>query len=225
LLVGLLSVPAVRAAVIEFLQIGVIRIILPEPTATPTSLSFPAVEGPSTSPLTPAPLSTPLPTQTLPPPPTPGDLIALDRLKGETTLEQAIQEASFELELPGYPAELGKPDRVFVQDMGGDVVILVWTEAGNLEKAELILYEIASGSWAGEKGAPRTLERTQVNGREAVWAEGPYVLMLTDGNLDFRRLIAGHVLIWDEAGVTYRLESKLTLSQAIKIAESLEPIP
>jgi hypothetical protein len=43
--------------------------------------------------------------------------------------------------------------------------------------------------------------------------------------MDLRRLIAGHVLIWDENGVTYRLESNLDLSQAIEIAESLEPIP
>jgi hypothetical protein len=149
----------------------------------------------------------------------------LDDLQGETTLQAAIQKASFTLQLPSYPVELGQPDRVFVQDMDGAVVILVWTAEDNPEKAELILYEIAPGSWAGIKGAPRTVESTQVNGREAAWAEGPYMLNLTNGNTDMRRLIVGHVLIWDENGVTYRLESNLDLSQAVKIAESLEPIP
>ena len=215
LLAGALSVPAVRAAVIEFLQIGAIRIILPAPTNTPTS----------TLPVTMTPGRTPLPTPTLPPSPTPGDLVALDDLQGETTLEAAIQKASFTLQLPAYPAELGLPDRIFVQDMGGTMAILVWTAVDNTEKAELILYEIAPGSWAGQKSAPYSLERTHVNGREAAWAEGPYMLNLTNGNTDMRRLIVGHVLIWDENGVTYRLESNLDLSQAIKIAESLAPIP
>jgi len=215
LLAGLLSVPSVRAAVLEFLQIGAIRIILPAPTITPTP-TLPVIATPG---------RTPLPTLTLPPSPTLRDLIALDDLQGETTLEAAIQKASFTLQLPTYPAELGQPDRVFVQDMGGAMVILVWTGKDNPEKAELVLFEIAPGSWAGTKGAPRTLESTRVNGREAAWAEGPYMLNLTNGNTDMRRLIAGHVLIWEVDGVTYRLESNLELSQAIKIAESLEPIP
>ena len=105
------------------------------------------------------------------------------------------------------------------------MVVLVWTEAENPEKAELVIYQIAPGSWAGEKGEPYSLEHTRVNGREAVWAEGPYVLYLTSGDLDLRRLIAGHVLIWVEGGVTYRLESNFSLSQAIQIAESFIPIP
>jgi hypothetical protein len=215
LLAGLLSVPAVRAAVLEFLQIGAIRIILPVPTNTPTPTSL----------VTTAPERTPPPTRTPLPSPTPHSLIALDDLQGETTLEDAIQKASFTLQLPAFPAELGQPDRVFVQDMDGALVILVWTTTENPEKADLILYEIAPGSWAGEKGMLSSLERAWVNGREAVWAQGPYVLYLTNGDMDMRRLIAGHVLIWDEGGVTYRLESNLSLSQSIEIAESLSPLP
>jgi hypothetical protein len=214
-LAGLLSVPSVRAAVIEFIQIGVIRIFVPESTQTPI---------PTLS-ITTTPELTPIPNRTLPPSPTPRDLIALEDLQGETTLEEAIQKASFTLELPTQPPDLGEPDRVFVQDMRGAMVILVWTETGNPDKAELVLYEIAPGSFAGEKGMPYSIERAQVNGREAVWAQGPYVLYLSNGDMDLRRLIAGHVLIWDENGVTYRLESNLDLSQAIEIAESLEPIP
>jgi hypothetical protein len=46
-------------------------------------------------------------------------------------------------------------------------------------------------------------------------------------------MIEGHVLIWTEgdplaagerAGVTYRLETKLSLEEAIKVAQSLESI-
>jgi hypothetical protein len=215
LLAGLLAVPSVRAAVIEFLQVGVIRIILPNPTPTPT----PTLSSISSS------APTLIPTRPPRPSPTPKDLIAINELQGETTLEAAIQKASFTLRLPAYPENLGEPERVFVQDLGGTMVVMVWTEPENPEKAELVLYQIAPESWAGEKSRPRSLEHTQVNGREAVWAEGPYVLYLTDGDLDLRRLIAGHTLIWEEDGITYRIEGPPSLSQAIKIAESLKPIP
>ena len=39
-----------------------------------------------------------------------------------------------------------------------------------------------------------------------------------------RRLVEGHVLIWTENNVTYRLETGLPVEQAIKIAESLKPV-
>ena len=71
-----------------------------------------------------------------------------------------------------------------------------------------------------------------VNGRRAIWAVGPYPLRFSNGNLDFVRMVDGHVLIWTEgdplapgarAGVTYRLETKSGLEEAIKVAESLKP--
>jgi len=208
LLTGLLAVPAVRAAVVEFLQIGVIRIFIPEPTPTPTV----------------NPSATSQPTPTAQPSPTPFDLVSLGEIGGETTLEVAVEKAGFPLQLPTYPPDLGKPDRVFVQDANGALIILAWTAPDHPEKAELILFEIAPGSWAGQKGAPVTVERTSVNGQEAVWAEGPYALYLTNGNVEFRRIVGGHVLLWAEDGITYRLESTLTLVEALQIAESLSPI-
>ncbi len=206
---GSLAVPSVRAAVAEFIQLGVMRIFLPEPTPTPVPASS-STPGPTLTPATTA---------------TPPDLISLEELSGESTLQEATLHASFTLHLPAYPLELGKPDRVFMQDMNGDMLILVWTAPDDLRRAALVLYQIAAGSWAGEKGRLSRVEFTSVNGREAVWAEGPYALLLTNRDLDIRRLIAGRVLIWEQGGITYRLESSLSLSEAIQIAESLEPYP
>jgi hypothetical protein len=208
LLTGLLAVPSVRAAVLEFLQVGVIRIFLPETTATPTVNPSVTIQ----------------PTSTLQATPMPIDLVSLGQISGETTLEVAIEKAGFTLSLPTYPTDLGKPDRVFVQDADGAMIILAWTAPDHPDQADLVLFEIAPGSWAGEKGAPALIEHTSVNDHEAVWAEGPYPLFLTDGNVDFRRLISGHVLLWVENGITYRLENTLTLPQAVQIAESLSPI-
>jgi hypothetical protein len=48
---------------------------------------------------------------------------------------------------------------------------------------------------------------------------------LFNGDLQYRRMIDGQVLIWEGDGITYRLETDLSLEEAIRIAESLEPLP
>jgi hypothetical protein len=71
---------------------------------------------------------------------------------------------------------------------------------------------------------PAVIEETSVNGQHAIWATGPYPLMIQNGDFQFMRLIDGHVLIWAVDDVTYRLETGLPLGEALKIAESLAPI-
>lgn len=205
ILVGLLSVPQVRAGIIEFLQIGAIRIFLVPPTATPVP---------------PTPTGTPLPTVT--PRPTPTPISSLLNLAGETTLEDAQARADFTIRLPTHPADLGPPDRVYLQDLDGDLVVLVWLDSDQPEEVRLSLHMIEDGSFAGTKAEPQVIQETTVGGKRAFWAEGPYILRLTNGDMDFRRLIEGHVLIWVEGDVTYRLETDLPLEEAVKIAESLK---
>jgi hypothetical protein len=214
-LASAVAVPPVRAALIEFLQIGVIRIFISEPTLSPPSTQAPALHT-STA---------PSPTQSSEASPIPAAIVSLESIAGETTLENAIAQADFPLRLPGYPADLGEPDRVFTQDANGVMVILVWTDPGSPERAELILFQIPPGSWAGEKWAPVRIEEARVGGSDAIWAEGPYALRLVNGDLDFRRVVSGHSLLWQERGITYRLESGLSKEEAIEIAESLQPIP
>jgi hypothetical protein len=40
--------------------------------------------------------------------------------------------------------------------------------------------------------------------------------------MDLRQLVEGNTLIWVESGVTYRLETRQDLPEAIRIAESLK---
>jgi len=208
LLTGALFVPGVRAAVLEFIQIGVIRIFIPSPTTTPTPRPLDSVTV----------VPTILPTQPA------LDYLPLGQIAGETTLEQAIDSVNFSLSLPDYPPELGKPDRIFIQDQAGTLVVLVWSSPDNPDRAELILYEIAPGAWMAEKGVHNSIQSTTVNGQEALWADGPYILYLKNGNQEYHRLVTGHVLIWFENDITYRLVCNLPLDEAIQIAESLEPI-
>ncbi len=203
---SLMLIPTARAAILEFIQIGVVRIFRAEPAPqAPANQEFPvtATPGPTAQPLIPI----------------------LENLLGETTLEQAQQAVDYPLLLPAYPSDLGPPDRVFVQDADGAMTILVWTDPQQPDMVVLMsLHFIPSGSWAVKKVSPTLIQETTVNGERALWTIGPYPLRLSNGDIDFTRLVDGHVLIWAEGNVTYRLETDLGMEEAIKIAESLEPI-
>jgi hypothetical protein len=148
----------------------------------------------------------------------------LERLAGEMTLDEARQTVSYPILLPSYPPDLGEPDRVFVQDADGDMTILIWIDPEQPTQVLMSLHLIPPTSWAVEKMNPALIEETTVNGQRAIWAEGPYPIRFSNGNLDYIRLIDGHVLIWTDGQVTYRLETRLNLEQAIRVAESLEPV-
>jgi hypothetical protein len=195
---GLLAVPPVRAQFLEFLQVGAVRISLVAPA-----------ESPAPTPLT----DQRTPAASLFP--------ALQAIAGETDLHTAQEQVPFPIRLPAYPADLGEPDWVFLQDMAGPLVVLVWMETHQPDQVRISLHLIAPGSYAVGKSMPRTIEMAEVNGQSAVWAEGPYILNLKNGTVDNYRLIDGHVLIWEDGDLTYRLETHLPMEEAVRIAESL----
>jgi hypothetical protein len=202
---GLLAVPQVRAALVEVLRIGAVRILLaaPTPTATPTA---------------------PAPTQTRPtatPKPTATPLTSVLDLAGETSLAEAQARAGFAIKLPSYPPDLGPPDRVFLQDMAGPVVIMAWLAPEQPDRVQLSLHQLGPGTFA-EKVQPRVVQETTVRGQPALWTEGPHLLQVPGGGYEPRRLVTGNTLIWAEGEITYRLETDLPLEEALRIAESLE---
>jgi hypothetical protein len=145
-------------------------------------------------------------------------------LDGQTTLAAAAESVRFPIRLPAYPADLGGPDVVFVQDLEGQAVVLVWLEPDDPAQVRLSLHVLASPQLVDKviKNDPAGLEFVRVNGREAFWTTGPYFVVARNGFYTETRLISGHVLIWYEDDLTYRLETSLPLAEAIKIAESLE---
>lgn len=214
LFLSLMLIPPARAAIIEFIQIGIVR-IFPRPTET-------LIDGiQTTAPETPAP-ATATPYLSFYP-----LLTDLNRIAGERSLDQAqsMVASHYPILLPSYPPDLGEPDHVFVQDAEGSMTILVWLDPIDPVKVLLSLHFVPEGSWAIHKAEPVTIQETTVNGQRAVWAVGPYPLRLSDGDLDFTRLIDGYVLIWAVEDLTYRLETALPLEEAVRIAESLQPIP
>jgi hypothetical protein len=207
---SLMLIPPARAAIIEFIQIGVVRIFRAEPTplAPPTQESSSTVVSMTA---TPVPTSRPL-------------IPLLENLAGEMTLDEAQKAVNYPIMLPAYPPDLGKPDRIFVQEAEGKMTILVWIDRQKPTRVSMSLHLIPPGSWAIDKFDPTLVQETSVKGQRAIWAVGPYPLRLRNDDLQYTRLIDGHVLIWKEGDLTYRLETDLSLEEALKVAESLQPI-
>ena len=200
LLTSLMLIPPARAAILDFIQIGVVKIFRAEPT--PAMIPVTATPAPTAQPLIPV----------------------LRDLAGETTLQEAQKKISYPILLPSYPADLGQPDYVFVQDTGEPMTVLVWTDPQKPDQILMSLHFIPEGSWALKKMGLNEIEETSVNGNHAVWTTGPYLLKLKNGDATFTRMVNGHVLIWEDGDLTYRLETNSSLDEAIKVAESLKPL-
>jgi hypothetical protein len=222
---SLLAVPQVRASVVEMLRLGAVRIFLVEPTPTPTPTLTPT-PTPSPTPVSEAgrvtaaaPTATPTSTSTPTPSPTP--LYSILDLAGETTLAEAETQVDFPIRLPAYPPDLGEPDRVFRQNMDGDVIVLVWLEPNQPDQVYLSLDQLENNAMAMKLG-PEIIETITINGRQAYWVRGEHLLVLQNGDYNVVRSVGSNVLIWEADGITYRLETDLPRDEATRIAESLE---
>jgi len=137
-------------------------------------------------------------------------------LPGRTTLENAQAAVDFPIRLP---ARLPAPDAVSVQHSPYPLVVLVWLEA---DAPPLSVHQIDTRNVV-IKGYTGAIERVEVNGAEGVWLSGPHNLDILPGdNTLIRRYVESHVLLWEENGITYRVEGDLALDEAVAIAESLE---
>jgi len=66
-----------------------------------------------------------------------------------------------------------------------------------------------------------------VHGNPAKWVQGPHMVYTTDNQngqtLEPRSFISNsHALVWEENGMSYRLETAGTMQEAVEIAESLK---
>lgn len=193
---GLMTVPQVRAVVMRLIRAGGITIFVSEPI--PTTTPNPAVA------------------------PSAGEFIF--EMATPVTLAEAQTHTISPLQIPGYPADLGAPDSVYLQDTESlPTIIMVWLKPAQPDEVRLSLFHIQDDDYA-YKGV-ETIEMTSVNGGEAIWLEAPHNFRLQNGSVEPWRFVEGNVLIWwTEEGTTYRLESGLSLPEARRIAESLATV-
>ena len=211
--------PDVRDTVAGWFGVRGIRIVFVEETPTPAPTPTVPAATPAASP-TAAPLG--------------ANLLLGERM----TLEEAQARVSFPILVPD-PARLGSPDEIYLRHRAdGDMVSFVYYPRPDLPAAAetgvgllLVQFEAPENAFLMEKGAAPSNEVriVDVNGDDALWLGGAHYLMIApdpsleggDGERSTR--MATNVLLWDEDGVTYRLESDLSMAQAIALAEGLAP--
>ncbi|MEU1807491.1 hypothetical protein [Micromonospora aurantiaca (nom. illeg.)] len=138
----------------------------------------------------------------------------------------ALAEAQRQVRFPiRVPARLGPPERVLVADPDGAgahrVVSLLYRDGA----VRLDAFDGSLDIVFHKRSAGADVTLTHVGGEFAIWVGGPHALAYVDRSGTERvataRLSAA-TLIWERAGVSYRLEGDLTREQALDVASSLE---
>jgi hypothetical protein len=149
-------------------------------------------------------------------------------------LDAARAHVAFSVLVPAL-GDLGPPDEVYLNRAapGGEVTLLYAPRPGFPDAAGTglgLLISQTPGASVGpsyEKGAgPGTQVRSvRVRGQPGLWIEGAphhftYVGPGGAGRVGEARL-AANVLVWEQDGLTVRIEGALTLEMALRIADSL----
>ena len=175
-------------------------------------------------------LPTPTPEPTRAATSTPSPPGAALNLGARTGLAQARGQLSFPLLVP---ALLGDPDALYV--FNANQVSLVYAPRPDLPQAPqsisvgLLLTEFRATleETLFQKGVPPSgrLEEVRVGASRGFWISGaPHSFFYRDpsGNVQQdRSRLAGNTLLWEQNGLTLRLESALERDESIRIAESL----
>jgi RNA polymerase sigma factor (sigma-70 family) len=209
---GLIAWPDARNAIADRLGLRGVSIThvdeLPSPLPTPLSTPAPVAPGPT---------------------PQPVPVGASLGLGTPVALDQAAERFGAQVLLP---ATLGPPDAVYV--LNGQVSLAYAARQSLPAVAQaggvgLLLTEfrasVDTNMMAG-KGVPSgtNLQEVQVNGGRGFWIEGAPHLFFREANGNVRdspARLAGNTLLWEQGGLTLRIESGLQRDPAMGIAEQV----
>lgn len=136
---------------------------------------------------------------------------------------------------PMQPAALGDPDAFYLHVLeNGDVLgMMTWNPDDALPQAAetgvgalLMQFEPPDDVYMMIKTvgtSTGSITETTVNGAPAWWIEGASNLTIF-GEKTIESRSTANVLLWQQGSIGFRLESALTMDEAIAIAESLEPV-
>jgi hypothetical protein len=173
------------------------------------------------------------------PTPEPSQIGAPLLLGRQVTLDEAQAAVDFPVRVP-TAAGFDAPGKIYLVDQEeGAMVSFVYPAAPGLPASDetgvgalLIQFRGEADRGLIEKGLPDDgaqethLEAVSVSGEPGFWISGAphgFFLVCYDAGecREERYRLAGNVLLWEQDGVTLRLESALTLENALAIAESV----
>lgn len=176
------------------------------------------------------------------PGPTPAPVGRGLRLGRRVALGEAREAVPFPVRVPDL-AGLGAPDEVYLtQSVPDGMVSLVYRAGPGLPASPYTGVGALLTQFRGEtdrdlvekglfgKGVPAgtRLEPLKVNGGRGYWIEGGphsfFVYRAPDGDLEDEEFrLAGNVLLWEQDGLTFRLEAAVPKEEALRIAASVPP--
>ena len=149
------------------------------------------------------------------------------------TLDEARRTADFTVRAPTDPS-LGAPDQVYrgkSPNGAHDVITLVYISRAGIPVSREAGVSVLVGEFRGRidetlfakvAAAGTRIEDVTVNGDKGFWIEGePHLFFYRDeaGNVWNETLrLAGNTLLWEQDGVTHRLEAQVTREEALRIA-------
>jgi hypothetical protein len=132
-----------------------------------------------------------------------------------TSLDEARRRVSYHVLTSSL---LGSPDEVHVR---GDQIAFVYRD-------KAVLMQTQGSLFTKEVGSSTHVQQLRIGGRPAVWITGAPHFFGYIGGENGRNVrpidlyLAGNTLLWQRGDLTLRVEGKLTLDQALRIARSLE---
>jgi hypothetical protein len=173
-----------------------------------------------------------------PPPGSPlPDAVVIDRAFGDrVALDQVANRLGFAALAPTLP-ELGAPDHAYVAEPPtGGALALIWGDRPGMpvdpaSGIGIVLTEFRAdiGPEVFEKlvNSGVSVQSTTVNGGAGYWIEGgEHFFFYRDASgrvVNSTLRLVGSALVWEQAGLTLRIEGAPSLEDARRIAESLAP--
>lgn len=140
-------------------------------------------------------------------------------LRGGPEVAQAAAAVPFPLLVP---TALGRPEGVQVAP-DRRTVSMTWREQGRVVRLDQFDGTL---DFAMAKTSPR-VRYAAVAGADALWFREPHEVVLLDrdgGRRTETARLAGHTLIWPQGTTTLRLEGRLSLDRAVRLAESVRAV-
>jgi hypothetical protein len=149
----------------------------------------------------------------------PAPVLDPDNFARPATLSEAQAAVDFDLRFPTTDGERIVPDATLLAYEASTVIFLYEDEGYDL-------YQTRGGLFGKGAPEPSSYEALEIDGVPAYWFfEGNHIAWLEDEYgrvvIESRRTVERATLLWEDAGITYRLETSLSQEEAIEVARSL----
>lgn len=153
--------------------------------------------------------------------PTP-PVLSPDSFARPASLRSAQEAVDFPLRFPTSDGLRQDPDAMYVQGEGSQTPVVIFV----YEEQRLDLYQSSQALFYKRASDPSLVQEIEFAGHPALWiAEGGHIASFLDEQgrmvIESRRTVGRATLLWEEQGITYRLETSLSREEAIRVAESL----